>query len=181
LGIRASHVGHEGDKAPARGSGDSAVLEHARKTNQVVVTSNHDMILLCAEENESVIWIDPRGRQLKRTEFVPLVFGRVEEWQELLAAAYGPVCVHALRTKTEVLTLDRARYLVVQRMRRLRARGRAQARKRPSGPTFEGDLTATLSGASRKSRVWPVTQAEAGATQSRALGRGLDADWTRTR
>lgn len=96
------------------------------------------MILLCAEENESVIWIDPRGRQLKRTDFVPLVFGRVEEWQELLSTADDPICVHVLRTKTEVLTLDRARHLVVQRMRRLQARKRAQARKRPSGPTLEG-------------------------------------------
>jgi hypothetical protein len=103
------------------------------------VTSNHDMIILCAEENESVIWIDPRGRQLKRTEFVPLVFSRVEEWQELLAGAGGPICVRVLRTKTEVLTLDRARHLVVQRMRRLQARKRAQARRvTPSGPTLEG-------------------------------------------
>lgn len=138
LGIRASHVGHEGDQSPPRGSSDAVVLEHARKTNQVVVTSNHDMIILCAEENESVIWIDPRGRQLKRTEFVPLVFGRVEEWQARFASADGPICVHVLRTKTEVLTLDRARHLVVQRMRRLRARKRTQAGRQPSGPTLEG-------------------------------------------
>jgi hypothetical protein len=25
-------------------------LEHARRTNQIVVTSNHDMILLCVEK-----------------------------------------------------------------------------------------------------------------------------------
>lgn len=137
LGIRASHVGHEGDKAPARGSGDAAVLDHARKTNQVVVTSNHDMILLCAEENESVIWIDPRGRQFKRTEFIPLVFTRIEEWQAMLANATEPICVHVLRTKTEVLALERARHLVVQRMRRLQARKRAQRRKRNVGPTLD--------------------------------------------
>jgi len=124
--------------APARGAGDADVLDHARKTNQVVVTSNHDMILLCAEENESVIWIDPRGRQLRRTEMVSLVFGQVEQWQALLNAEEEAVCVHVLRTKTEVLTLDRARHLVVQRMRRLQARKRAQARKPPSGPTLEG-------------------------------------------
>lgn len=96
------------------------------------------MILLCAEENESVIWIDPRGRQFKRTEFVPLVFNRVEAWQALLANATEPICVHVLRTKTEVLTLDRARHLVVQRMRRLQARKRSQARRPPPGPTLEG-------------------------------------------
>lgn len=96
------------------------------------------MILLCAEENESVIWIDPRGRQFKRTEFVPLVFNRVEDWQALLANATEPICVHVLRTKTEILTLDRARHLVVQRMRRLQARKRSQARRPPPGPTLEG-------------------------------------------
>jgi predicted nuclease of predicted toxin-antitoxin system len=138
LGIRASHVGHEDDKAPARGSDDAAVLDHARTTNQVVVTSNHDMILLCAEENEPVIWIDPRGRQLKRTEFVSLVFGRVEEWQALLSAADEPICVHVLRTKTEVLKLERARHLVVQRMRRLQARKRIRRRSSPPGAILEG-------------------------------------------
>ncbi len=114
------------------------MLAHAKRTNQVVVTSNHDMILLCAEEGESVIWIDPRGRQFRRAEFVALAFGRVEEWQEALAASDGPTCIHVLRTKTEVLTLDRAQHLVVERMRRLRARKRSQTRKPPSGQPLEG-------------------------------------------
>lgn len=84
-----------------------------------------------------MIWIDPRGRQLKRTEFVPLVFNRVEEWQKLLADADTPVCVHVPRTKTEVLPLDRARHLVVQRMRRLQARKRARASKLAPGSTLD--------------------------------------------
>jgi hypothetical protein len=112
------------------------VLAHARKTNQVIVTSNHDMIMLCAEEEESVIWIDPRGRQFRTVEFVPLVFQRVEEWQALLASADVPVCVHVLRTKTEVLDLNRARHLVTQRMRRLQARKRASARRSSSESTL---------------------------------------------
>lgn len=138
LGIGASHVGHEGDSAPPRGSSDAVVLDHARATNQVVVTSNHDMILLCAEEGEPVVWIDPRGRQLTRTELVPLVFGRVEEWQALLSSATEPICVRVLRTRTDALPLHRARHLVVQRMRRLRARRRAQERSaRPTGATLD--------------------------------------------
>lgn len=139
LGVNASHVGHEDDAAPPRGAGDRVVLEHAKTTNQVIVTSNHDMILLCAEEGESVIWIDPRGRQFGRGEFVALAFNRVEGWEDLLAAADDAVCVHVLRTKTEVLTLERARHLVVQRMRRLAARRRARSR-RASGdsPRLEG-------------------------------------------
>jgi hypothetical protein len=138
LGIRASHVGHEGDGAPARGSADATVLDHAKKTNQVIVTSNHDMIILCAEENESVIWIDPRGRQLKRVELVPLVFGRVEEWEAVLTQADGPICVHVLRTKTEILALDRARHLVLQRMRRLKARKRNRPESPSTGDTLDG-------------------------------------------
>lgn len=136
LGINASHVGHEDDQAPDRGSADAVVLDHAKKTNQVIVTSNHDMILLCFEEQESIIWIDPRGRQLKLTEFVPLVFARVEEWEQLLTDAENPICIHVLRTKTEVLTLERAQHLVIQRMRWLRARKRSRRRKQDPGPTL---------------------------------------------
>ena len=95
----------------------------------------HDMILRCAEVGESIIWIDPRGRQFKRTELVPLVFTRAEEWTDLLKIANGPVCIHVLRTKTDVLTLARAGHLVEQRMRRLQARKRAQTRK-AAGPLF---------------------------------------------
>lgn len=129
LDINASHVGHDGDQAPARGSSDADVLSHAKKTNQVIVTSNHDMVLLCATEAESVIWIDPRGRQFRLPDMVALVFGRVEEWQGLLAEATEPVCLRVLRTKTEVLDLEQASHLVVQRMRRLQARKRSAAKR----------------------------------------------------
>lgn len=96
------------------------------------------MILICAEAGEPVIWIDPRGRQFRRIELVPLVFGRVEEWQAMLTEADVPICVHVLRTKTEVLTLDRAKHLVLQRMRKLQARRRAQARSSSTDPQLEG-------------------------------------------
>lgn len=95
------------------------------------------MIILCAEQQESVIWIDPRGRQFTRFELVPLVFGRVEEWQRLLADADGPVCIRVLRTKTDALSLDRARHLVVRRMRRLEARRRTRPRRPPQDERFE--------------------------------------------
>lgn len=88
-----------------------------------------DMVLLCAEEDESVIWIDPRGRQFTRTELVPLVFNKVAEWKRVLGEANAPMCLQVMRTKTELVTLDRARHLVVQRMRRLAARKRAASRK----------------------------------------------------
>jgi hypothetical protein len=95
------------------------------------------MILLCAEKNESVIWIDPRGRQFRRTELVPIVFNRVEEWQRLLASAEGPICIQVMRTTTRVLNLERARALVLQRMRRLAARKRTRRKKKPNGGLLE--------------------------------------------
>lgn len=113
------------------------MLEHAQRTNQVIVTSNHDMVMLCADAEESVIWIDPRGRQFKVAELVPLVFGRVEEWHRVLTDADHAICLHVLRTKTEVLELDRARHLVIQRMRRLTARKRSRSKKDSSDPTLD--------------------------------------------
>ena len=134
LGFNTSHVGHEGHGAPSRGSSDEAVLEHAVKTNQVVVTSNHDMIMLCAERGQSVVWLDPRGRQLRHDETVVLAFSGLAEWARLLHEAEGPSCVRVLRTKAEVLTLERASVLAKRRMMALRAR-----RPRPPRPAQQVD------------------------------------------
>lgn len=97
LEYRVSYVGN--DQQPPRGSTDEDVLDPARKPNQVVVTSNHDMIMLCAEVGESGIWLDPRGRQLRREEHVVLAFTNIVEWQLLLRQASAPVCVRALRAR----------------------------------------------------------------------------------
>lgn len=137
LGYNASWVGNDADGAPARGSSDEDVLDHAKRTGQVVVTSNHDMILLCAEQEESVVWLDPRGRQFKRDEMVVLVFRTAADWESLLDEATEPVCLRALRTKTEILTLDRAAHLVQQRMRRIAARKHRKARPKPLGPLLD--------------------------------------------
>lgn len=87
LGFNTSHVGSKPDKAPVRGSIDEVVLGHARSTGQIVVTSNHDMILLCAEQGESVVWIDPRGKQYRRSEMVVLCFKGSEDWERRLGNA----------------------------------------------------------------------------------------------
>ena len=76
LGYKVSYVGNEQDGAPPRGSSDRTIIDHARTTNQVVVTSNHDMILLCLEQPQPVIWLDPHGRKITRDEMVILVFTR---------------------------------------------------------------------------------------------------------
>lgn len=130
LGFNTSHVGHFEDQAPPKGSPDRKVLDHAKATGQIVVTSNHDMILLCQERAESVVWIDPRGRQFKVDELALIAFRGIAEWERLLNSASVPVCVKVLRTKVELIDLDRAAKLARGRMRRIDAK----KRRRPTSP-----------------------------------------------
>lgn len=137
LDYYASYVGNERDGAPPRGSTDQTVINHARTTNQVVVTSNHDMILLCLELRQSVIWLDPRGRKFTRDELVVLVFRAAHEWEDLLRSATGPVCLRALRTKNEILSVERAAHLVRQRMKQIAAKKRKASQPKPLGSLFD--------------------------------------------
>ncbi len=137
LEYNASYVGNEKDSAPPRGSSDQEIIDHARATNQVVVTSNHDMILLCLEQHQSVIWLDPRGRKVTRDEMVVLVFRAAREWEDLLQSAAGPVCIRSLRTKNERLSVERAVHLVQQRMKRIAAKKRRAAKPKPLGSLFD--------------------------------------------
>ncbi len=137
LEYNASYVGNEQDGAPLRGSSDQGIISHARATNQVVVTSNHDMILLCLEQQQSVIWLDPHGRKVTRDEMVVLVFQAAREWEYLLQSATEPVCIRALRTKNECLSGERAIHLVRQRMKRIAAKKRRAAKPKPLGSLFD--------------------------------------------
>ena len=134
-------VSYVGDKSaspvsPHRGSADEVVLNHAGKANQIIVTSNLDMILLCVERRQAVIWIDPWGRQFRREDLVLLVFRNINDWTERLGGASEPVCVRALRTKSETLELDEAGDRVRNRMSRI-SRKKARARKvQPLGELF---------------------------------------------
>ena len=130
------YVGHEEDGAPTRGSSDQTIIEFAKDTNQVVVTSNHDMVLLYFEQQQPVIWLDPRGRKITRDEMVILVFRAAREWEDLLQSATGPVCIRALRTKNETLPIERASHLVQQRMRRIAAKKRRAPKPKPLGSLF---------------------------------------------
>lgn len=145
LGFRTSHVGHEGHGQPPRGSTDEAVLAHATKTNQIVVTSNHDLIMLCAERGESVVWIDPRGQQFRHDELAAVAFAGIATWHRLLQAQSEAACVRVLRTKVEVLPLDRASQVAAARMRALRKRVR-QRRKPEREVQAAGQLTALPEG-----------------------------------
>ena len=122
LGFRASYVGNQDHGQPRRGSSDKDVLRHAMSTGQIVVTSNHDMIILCHEQEQSVIWIDPHGRQYRHDELAASAFAGIAQWERLLSEATDPVCVRVLRTKVEIMPLARAASLSERRMRQIGAR-----------------------------------------------------------
>lgn len=140
LGFRTSHVGHAEHRQPPRGSDDDTVLRHAVASGQIIVTSNHDMILLCVERNQSVVWIDPRGRQFRLDELAVLAFGGIHRWHSMLKAESEPVCLRVMRTKVEVLPLARAAALAERRMRRLQSRAKRRVRARTEVP---GQMTAS--------------------------------------
>lgn len=133
LELRVSYVDdkHGSPPSPAQGSSDEVVLSHASRFNQTVVSSNHDMILLCVERGQQVIWIDPWGRHFRRAELALLVFKHIDDWAQRLKASSEPVCLRALRTKTETLQLDEAAHLVRKRMSSIaRKRARSQQLRR---------------------------------------------------
>ena len=130
LGFNTTYVGAVDDGAPPRQATDAEVIEFARRTNQVIVTSNHDMMLLCHEAGQPFVWIDPRGRQLQLEEQVLLCFRQVRDWDDILASGN---CVHAMRTKAVLISSAEAARLATQRFRALRRRQRAASRRKPLG------------------------------------------------
>lgn len=103
------------------------VIEFAQRTNQVIVTSNHDMMLLCDEAGQRFVWIDPRGRQFRREEQVLLCFQQIRAWEAILGSG---ACVHAMRTKVAPIDSAEAARLASQRFRALRRRERSSASRR---------------------------------------------------
>lgn len=132
LGFAVRHIGQ--DLQPEKGSEDEAVLDHAKRTNQVVLTNNHDMIVLCCEAEESVIWLDPRDKDMTFAAQVLLCFGQISEWQALLQATPGPTCIHARKTKCDAIPLERAKRMALERGKRRR---RQEARRKQQAA--EGD------------------------------------------
>ncbi len=108
------------------------MLAYAQQTRQVIVTSNHDMMMICAEMAQRFIWLDPRGRKYGRAEQVLVVFSQIDRWQGLLNADDG-LCVRALRTKCVAMDPGEAARLAEQRMRELRRR-RRHRKAAPVGP-----------------------------------------------
>jgi predicted nuclease of predicted toxin-antitoxin system len=110
------------DGAPPSGSTDQVVVDYALRTNQIIVTQNHDMMTLCHEQDQRFVWVDPRGRHLTREQQVVLVFTQIRRWDEILAD--GRLCVRALRTTARAVTAAEAARLARERMRRIERRPR---------------------------------------------------------
>lgn len=119
LDFHTSWIGDVG--TPPTGSTDKAIIEFAKKTNQVIVTLNHDMMMLCDEADQRFVWLDQRGVQLTREAQVLLVFKQISEWERLLEAQ-PPTCVRALRTKCKAVTGAEAARIVAARTREIRRR-----------------------------------------------------------
>jgi predicted nuclease of predicted toxin-antitoxin system len=131
LGFATTHVGSD-DEVPARGSSDRMVLAFAQQANEIIVTSNHDMMLICAEVGQRFVWLDPRGRHYSRVEQVLLVFSQIERWEELLVTRPDG-CVRSMRTKCELIAGGEAARLAQQRMRAIQRRQRDRRPPRPLG------------------------------------------------
>ncbi len=130
LGFNVSWIGTDRDVGvPAKGSTDAQVIEYARRTNQVIVTSNHDMMLLCDEAKQRFVWIDPRSRKLTTEKQVLLCFSQIRHWEEILGAD-GDVCVRALRTKSEAIESGEAARLAGQRFKSLQRKQRTKTKRR---------------------------------------------------
>lgn len=114
-------------------------MEFAARTNQVIVTKNHDMMTLCDEAGQRFVWIDPRGRQLSRPAQVLLVFSQIDDW-EVTLRDHPDICIHARRTGCKPIASAEAARLARNRMREIRRRKRQATRsaKRQSPDQVEG-------------------------------------------
>ena len=127
LGFHVFHVGQDGQ--PKKRTGDPAVLDHAIRCNQVVVTRNHDMIMLCGERGVSVVWLDPRGTRLTIDRQAAIAFGSIRQWTDALEEATEPVCVRVLRTRVQTLPVAEGAAMAAKRYHARQKRVAARRRK----------------------------------------------------
>ena len=137
LGFRTTYVGSPDEQGvPSKGTPDSGVVEFAQRTNQIIVTRNHDMMTLCADRGQRFVWLDPRGKRLSREQQVLLVFTQIHDWQQHLADD-PTCCVLARRTACRPIAPPEAARLAANRIRRIQQRKRRLARTpRPMGELF---------------------------------------------
>ena len=129
LGFNVTWVGAEDPGVPPRGSADLTVIEFAKRTGQIIVTSNHDMMTLCDESDQRFVWIDPRGRKLDADAQVLLVFQQIAEWEQVLSEN-PDVCVVARRGGCKPIASGEAARLAYNRMRALERKKRSTTRRK---------------------------------------------------
>ncbi|MDE0321693.1 MAG: DUF5615 family PIN-like protein [Acidimicrobiaceae bacterium] len=139
LQFEVTYVGDESASppSPGRGSTDEEVLKQASTVNQVIVSSNWDMVLLCIEANQSVVWVDPHGKYFQREELAVLDLKGIRDWSHRLEDSEGKICVRVLRSRTDSLNLDDAKAMLTRRMNRSGTRRTAATSPRPLGPLAE--------------------------------------------
>lgn len=94
LRFHTTWVGASDEGIPARGSSDATLVEFAKTANEIIVTSNHDMMTLCHEAGQRFVWLDPHGRTLPYEAQVLLVFSQISTWQQILTESRSD-CVRA--------------------------------------------------------------------------------------
>ncbi len=107
------------------------------------MTKNHDMVMLCAEKNVSVVWLDPYRRHLRLDEQAGMAFDGIVQWCELLSAASEAVCVRVLRTRVHVYPVVKGAEMAERRYRAIqkrKAQERRQRRARPDGAQLSTDV-----------------------------------------
>lgn len=140
LGFNVTWIGADDVGVPPKGSPDIAIIEFAQRTDQVIVTSNHDMMTLRNETGQRFVWIDPRGRKLDGEAQVLLVFQQIAKWEQILTEQ--PVmCVVARRSGCQAISSSEAARLAYNRMRVLERKKRATKRAAVSAAPDDGDPT----------------------------------------
>lgn len=137
LGYRVFHVG--GDGQPPRGTPDEDVLRHAQKCSQVVVTQNNDMVVLCAEQGEPVIWLSPRDGDISLLSLTKMCLEQITKWEPLLAEAPSPICIIAYKTTIKALPLEDAKRIAIDRGKRRRRQIQKKAKAAPLGGLLEDE------------------------------------------
>ena len=134
LGFNVTWVGAGDPGVPPKGSADQAVIEFAKRTGQLIVTSNHHMMTLCDESGQRFVWIDPRGRKLDGDAQVLLVFQQIAKWEPILTEQ-PEMCLVARRSGCKPISSGEAARLAYNRMRALDRKKRSTTRRKSSGDT----------------------------------------------
>lgn len=129
LGFNVTWVGADDPGVPPKETKDPEIIAFAKRTNQVIVTSNHDMMTLCDESGQRFVWIDPYGRTLNGEAQVLLVFQQVAKWEQLLSD-HPDMCIIARRSGCKPIASNEAARLAYNRMRALERKRRSVAARR---------------------------------------------------